>query len=290
MLAFTTAIRVIFCAAICTLMADAQPKFEATSLLGRRLESQADDKGVIEAARKALAADPGNVALVVKLSQAQASVWQSKEAAETCTKALESHPDSIELLTERGHRRVALRQFVEAKADLERAASLGSKNGDTFYHLGLAHLFLGEFAAASEAFCDKGLPLAPDNDAKVNFTNWCYATSRRAGLNEKANPAIAWVGAAAPSGHSGIYYNLVRFFQKVKTEAEIVPADAGSEMESELTFTTTAFGVANWYLANGDKAKAKAYFERIVQGKVWGTWGFVGSEVELARMKGASGN
>jgi tetratricopeptide (TPR) repeat protein len=288
MSAFATSTRIILCAAICVLTADAQPRLEVTSLLGRPLESQADDKGVIEAARKTLTADPDNVALIVKLSQAQASVWQSKEAAETCTKALESHPDSIELLTERGHRRVALRQFAGAKSDLERAASLGSKNGDTYYHLGLAHLFLGEFPAASEAFCDKGMPLATDNDTKVNFTNWCYATSRRAGLTDKANRAIAWVGSTAPSGHSAHYYNLVRFFQKAKTEEEIVPASAGSDTESELMFTTIAFGVANWYMANGDTAKAKAYFERIVKGKVWGTWGFVGSEVELAKMRAAS--
>ena len=92
------------------------------------------------------------------------------------------------------------------------------------------------------------------------------------------------MGAKAPAGHSEFYYNLVRFFQKAKTEAEIVPASAGSEMESELRFTTIAFGVGNWYLANGNTEKARGYFEKIVQGKVWGTWGYVGSEVELARM------
>lgn len=278
--------RILWSALIGAMIAAAQPKFEITSLLGKRLESQADDKGVVEAARKALAADPSNVALTLKLSAAQASLWMNVEADATCTKALASHADSIELLTERGHRRVALRRFAEAKADLARAVSLGSKNPETFYHLGLAHLFLGEYAEASESFCDRGLPLAPNEDSKVNFTNWCYATSRRAGLKDKAEHAIAWVGAVEPAGHSAFYYNLVRFFQKAKTEAEVVPVvAAGSDMESELRFTTVAFGVANWYLANGDQAKAKAYFERIVQGKVWGTWGFVGSEVELARMR-----
>jgi tetratricopeptide (TPR) repeat protein len=277
--------RVLWSLLIGAMMVCAQPKFEITSLLGKRLESQVDDKGVVEAARKALAADPSNIGLVVKLSAAQASLWMNVEADATCTKALKEHPDNIDLLTERGHRRVALRRFAEAKADLARAITLGSKNPETFYHLGLAHLFLGEYPEASMAFCDKGLMLAPNEDSKVNSTNWCYATSRRAGLNDKANLAIAWVGATEPAGHSAFYYNLVRFFQKAKTEAEVVPASAGSDMESELRFSTVAFGIANWYLANGDTAKAKAYFERIVQGKVWGTWGYVGSEVELARMR-----
>lgn len=282
----STTVCVISSAALCGFLAAAQPKFEAMSLLGRRLESQAtDDKGAIAAAQSAVNSDLGNVSLIVKLSQAQASVWQSKEAAETCTKALAEHPDNIDLLTERGHRYVALRRFKDAKTDLEHAVKLGSKNPETFYHLGLAYLFLQDYKSASDAFCDKGFPLAENDDAKVNFTNWCYATSVRAGLKDKANQAIAWVGPTSPTGHSAHYYSLVRFFQKNKTEAEIVPASAGSDIESELQFTTIAFGVANWYMANGDTAKAKAYFERIVKGKVWGTWGFVGSEVELARMK-----
>ena len=277
--------RVLLCTGFLTVLAVAQPKFEVTSLIGKRLESQVDEKGVVEAPRKALAADPSNVGLVIKLSAAQASLWMQREAVATCVDALKSHRDSIELLTELGHRRVALRQFAEAKRDLERAVKLGSKNPETFYHLGLAELFLGHYKAASGAFCDKGYPLAPNEDSKVNFTNWCYATSRRAGLTEKADKAIAWVGANEPAGHSAFYYNLVRFFQRAKTEAEVVPASAGSDMESELRFTTIAFGVANWYLANGNRAKAREYFERITQGKVWGTWGYVGSEVELARMR-----
>ena len=280
-------VRVISGISLLAIVASAQSRFEITSLVGKKLEAQADDKGVVEAARKALAADPDNIGLVIKVSQAQASLWQNVEAAAICTKALEAHPANVELLTERGHRRVALRQFADAKADLAEAVRLGSKNPETFYHLGLAQLFLGEYAEASESFCDKGLPLAQGDDNRVNFTNWCYAASRRAGLKDKAIQAIAWVGATAPAGHSEFYYNLVRFFQTAKTEADVVPPTAGSDMEGELRFTTIAFGVANWYLANGDEEKAKAYFERIVRGKVWGTWGYVGSEVELARMNRA---
>lgn len=266
-----------------------QSHYEVTSLLGRKLESAPDTQGAVEKARKALAADPDNIALVLKLSQAQASVWENKEAEATCTAALAKHPDNADLLTERGHRRVALRDFAGAKADLEKSAKLKSDSSDTYYHLGLAHFFLGEFAPAAAAFCERGLPLAKGDDAKVNFTNWCYATSRRAGKNDQAAKAIAWVGATAPAGHSEFYYNLVRFFQKAKTEAEIVPADAGiGDMETELRFTTIAYGVANFHMANGETAKARAYYERIVKGKVWGTWGFVGSEVELARLNAKS--
>jgi hypothetical protein len=44
--------------------------------------------------------------------------------------------------------------------------------------------------------------------------------------------------------------------------------------------------VGNWHLYNGERAKAQEYFQRVLQGKVWVTWGFIGAEREVA---GAAG-
>ncbi len=45
-----------------------------------------DEKGVVAAARKNLAADPKNPDLLMKLEAAQVSVWQDREAVATCTR------------------------------------------------------------------------------------------------------------------------------------------------------------------------------------------------------------
>ena len=67
-------------------------------------------------------------------------------------------------------------------------------------------------------------------------------------------------------------------FSEGKGEGEVLPpVPAGAaDMESELRFTTIAFGIGNWYLANGDKAKAREYSERIMKGKAWGVCGIGG--------------
>ena len=70
------------------------------------------------------------------------------------------------------------------------------------------------------------------------------------------------------------------------SEQAIVPPEPprdGSDTEAELRFDTVAYGVGNWHLYNGDAAKAREYFERVLQGKVWITWGFVGAEREMAK-------
>jgi Flp pilus assembly protein TadD len=45
-----------------------------------------------------------------------------------------------------------LRRFTEARDDLKRAADLDPKQTEAYYHLGLAHYFMGEFAPAATRF------------------------------------------------------------------------------------------------------------------------------------------
>jgi hypothetical protein len=76
----------------------------------------------------------------------------------------------------------------------------------------------------------------------------------------------------------------VRFFQGKMTEAQAMPpqpAASNTDQEVELPFDTVAYGIGNWYLYNGNPAKAREYFRRVQKGHVWVTWGFIGSELEL---------
>ena len=89
------------------------------------------------------------------------------------------------------------------------------------------------------------------------------------------------------AGHTVFYFNLVRFYQGRKSEAEVLPPapQDPADTEAELAFDTIAYQMGNWQLYNGNAAKAKEYFERVSKGHVWVTWGFVGSETEVARRK-----
>jgi len=262
--------------------------FQVRSPLGRYFRSLPDEKGIVAAAEKNLAADPGNVKLILKLSQALAALWQEKEVSPFARAVWQSIPDNADLLTERGHRELPLREFARARRDLARAVALDPKQTEAYYHLGLAYYFLGEFGPAAEAFC-KGRDLVTSQDSIVNFTNWCYVAIRRAGHQEEAAKVLEKVPAGMQSnpGHTEFYFNLVRFYQGRKTEAEILPPEPRhpGDVEAELAFDTIAYEIGNWHLYNGDPANARTYFERVAKGAVWVTWGFIGSETELARLK-----
>jgi Flp pilus assembly protein TadD len=273
-------------AALAVAALSAQPAPQVTTPLGRTFQSLADPKGVVAVAEKELAADPKNPKLFLKLAQAQATVWQEKEAVETCTRGLEANPNNADLLTERGHRELPLRQFAKARDDLSRAIAIDPKQTEAYYHLGLAHYFVGEFAPAADAFC-KGRDLVTSQDSLVNFTNWCYAALRRAGKKEEATKSLEKVPLDMKSnaGHTEIYFSLVRFYQGQKTESEILPPAPKdpSDTEAELSYDTVNYQVGNWHMYNGEPAIALEYFRRVSKGNVWVTWGFIGSEVEMAK-------
>ena len=283
-----TAARLLCFLVVTLALAGAGGKLEVTSKLGTKFYSRPDEQGAVAAAEKGLASDARNPDLLLKLAQAQVSIWEDREAVQTLTRALAISPGNGAFYIERGHRLLPLRQFPKARYDLTRGAQLNPQDMAAYYHLGLANYFLGEFAASAQAF-RHALETAPNTDERINATNWLFASLSRAGKASEAAKALEGVPPEMTNQapHTKFYLNLVRFFQGRMSEAEALPPEppvGNTDDEVELPFDTVAYGIGNWHLFHGDTAKAKEYFHRVLKGHVWITWGFVGSEIELARM------
>jgi tetratricopeptide (TPR) repeat protein len=263
------------------------PVFEVTSALGRRLYALPDDESVT-AARKKLAANPRNVALVLALSKAEAGRRQYKEAVATCTKGLLVAPRNADLYVERGHRELGLREFGQAMRDLKRATELAPENLDAHYHLGLAHYFLGEFGAAAASF-EAARALAKTDDSLIDCSNWLYVSLRRAGRDEQASEVLSRITPAVKNTEPHLYFylRLLYFYQGKIGEKDVLPAPPAKpgDVEAELSFNTVSYGVGNWHLYHQETLQAEGLFKEVVKGEAWNSWGFIGSEVELARMK-----
>jgi tetratricopeptide (TPR) repeat protein len=264
--------------------------FEVTSKLGRRLYALPDDAAVTEA-RKKLVTGPKNPKLVLALSLAEANLKQYREAVATDTKGLAASPNNADLLIERGHREVGLREFVAAQRDLQRASSLDPKQIGAFYHLGLAHYFQGQFGAAADSF-RKALALAKSNDDVIDCSNWLYVSLRRAGEPQEAAAVLKRITPEMTNKepHLAFYLRLLRLYQGAMPEQKVLPPKPTNpnDVEAELAYDTVAYGVGNWHLYNHDPRRAEELFKQVVTGDAWNAWGFVGSEVELARMKMAA--
>ena len=268
---------------------------ETTSQLGTKLYALPDDAAIAQA-RKNLAADPKNPKLVLALSLAQAGRKQYREAVATDTKGLAALPNNVDLLIERGHREVGLREFAAAQRDLERATSLDPKQAQGFYHLGLAHYFQGQFAAAAASF-DKARALAKTDDDLIDASNWLYVSLRRANRPREAAAVLKRITPQMTNKepHIAFYLRLIRLYQGAMPEQKVIPPKPvdPKDIEGELAYDTVAYGVGNWHLYNagasstGNRSRvvAQQLFESVVTGDAWNAWGFIGSETELARIR-----
>jgi len=72
------------------------------------------------------------------------------------------------------------------------------------------------------------------------------------------------------------------FYRGIRDETSTLDSLSAA---GELPFVTGAYGVASWHLVEGDTARARALFEQIVATGQWPAFGFIGAEVDLARLK-----
>ncbi len=266
------------------LCAQTQGPLETTSLLGQKLYAQPDDGSVAAAKSKLSGASP-SAAAYLALSKAQAARRQYQEAVQTDTEALAKFPDNADLLLERGHRELGLREFGPAQKDLEHAVTIDPANLDIHYHLGLAFYFQGRFAEAATHF-GHARDLAKNDDSLIDCSNWLYASLRRADKQKEADEVLTRITPAVHNTepHLAFYLSLLRFYKGEKTEQQILPAKpAPGDTEAELSYNTINYGVGNWHVYNGDKKAAYPFFQKVVTDSAWNSWGFVGSETELAR-------
>ncbi|HEY4357307.1 MAG TPA: hypothetical protein VGN16_16270 [Acidobacteriaceae bacterium] len=280
-----------FVAALCLILPAILPAqehgpLELTSRLGRKLYAQTEDAG-ITAARAKLSGRTPAAADYLALSLAQAGRRQYREAVKTDTEGLGKFPDNADLLLERGHRELGLREFVAAQKDLEHAVQVDPARLDSHYHLGLAHYFQGQFAEAALHF-GHARDLARTDDSLIDCSNWLYVSFRRAGKQNEAAEVLTRITPAVHNTepHLAFYLRLLRFYQGKMTEQQILPAKpAAGDTEAELAYNTIRYGVGNWRLYNGDRLGAVPFFESVVAGEAWNSWGFAGAELELAHSR-----
>ena len=52
-----------------------------------------------------------------------------------------------------------------------------------------------------------------------------------------------------------------------------------------LSLATQGYGVANWYLYNGDSDKAKEILEKVLDGTSWAAFGYIAAEADMKRLQ-----
>ena len=238
------------------------------------------------------------------LGRRQAYLYQYENAIETFTDGIEKYPNSFKLYRHRGHRYITVRDFSEAVADFQQAASLmstqpleiepdgqpnklniplSSTQFNVWYHLGLAHYLRGDFENASMAYT-QCMSVSNNDDLMCATIDWLYMTYRRMNRKEDAQALLALVRDSMNIVENDSYYLRLKMYKGLVQPDSLLNVGSGTE-DVDLALATQGYGVGNWYLCNGDTVKAKEIFTKVVQGKHFSAFGFIAAEAELARLK-----
>lgn len=274
------------------------------SLLGAILpEKQLTEKALgqrttqLEKARKKYETDPENIDNIIWYGRRMAYLGRYQEAIRIYSIGLDLNPNSYHLLRHRGHRYITVRKFKEAIEDLQRAAfyarpmenaiepdglpnrldmPLTNDKFNIWYHLGIAYYLKGNYDKAISAF-KKCKDFADNDDLLVANTDWFYMTYRKIGNLSAAEELLVPI-----SRNMRIIENYAYHQRLLMYKGEYQPEDLldKAKRENSSTDPTLGYGIANWYLYNGNIEKAQEVLDRIILNPQWDAFGYIAAEVD----------
>lgn len=282
---------------------------EATGLDGRSFfppDLSAEAKQRLEdnlkAAEAEVAKNPGSADALVWKGRRLAYLSRYHEAIDVFTQGVTKFPGDARFHRHRGHRLITTRKFDLAVLDFERAAALmqgrpdeGEPDGapgkrpspsstlkfNIYYHLGLAHYLKGDFEKALAAYQECMKYSRDNDDSLVATSDWLYMTLRRLGRKADADRVLEPIHEGMQVLDNSAYYLRLLMYKGLRKPEQVL----GNDEQDPLQVATQGYGVGNFYLVNGNAARAKPIFERVVAGSQWAAFGFIAAEADLARLR-----
>lgn len=249
-----------------------------------------------QSAKLAHEANPEDIEQIIWYGRRAAYLGQYREAIDIFSKVLEIHPNEPRLYRHRGHRYISIREYPRAIADLEKAAELiqgtpneiepdgmpnamnipvSSLHGNIWYHLGLAYYLTQQYDKAYEAYL-KCRDSGSHYDNIVSSTHWLYMIQQRLGNPEKADSLLAPIHPDSTVIENQSYADLCRLYKGWLPADSLYQEGPGSPSNDAVRY-----GVANWYLYNGDTTKARQLMEALVDEKAFSSFGYIAAESDL---------
>lgn len=286
-----------------------QKVYQGIGFLGDTLLTQIDSvsqKGQLEKLLEAEQAYEEEQSLenLIWIGRREAYLGRYDLAIKTFTKAIQEFPEAYEPLRHRGHRYISIRKIDKAIEDFEKAAilmegqpiqieedglpnalniPLSSVQFNVWYHLGLAYYLNGSYEKALAAY-EQCAQVSDNDDLIVATLDWYYMTLMKLGRIEEAKQAISIVHASMEIIENDAYYRRLQMYQGKISPSDLITASGESD-DQRLQYVTQGYGLGNYYLTKGDTLIAQSVFQRVLETGYWSAFGYIASEMEMAKLK-----
>ncbi len=285
------------------LLPDVPEGAQAVSLFGKSLTMPAPSQKLLDnlaAAKAKYDVDPDNADNIIWYGRRVAYTGDFRRAILIFSEGIRKHPTDARMYRHRGHRYITIREFDRAIEDFEIAVSLikgeqdkiepdgapnpagipvTSTHSNIYYHLGLAYYLKHDFENSLRVY-KMGRDLNLNDDNTASTTHWIYMNLRRLGRDVEAKAALDYVDADMNIIEVHNYHKLDMFYKGEVPEEEVLNADPNIPAGASITY-----GVANWFLYNGDEERAYDLMEKFIKTNSWGSFGFIAAEVDLKMRK-----
>ena len=244
-------------------------------------------------------ANPEDLDNIIWYGRRLAYLYRYKEAIIVYTRGMITHPKAAELYRHRGHRYISTRQLDRAIKDFEIAARVSSDRPieiepdglpnklnqplstlqfNIWYHWALAYYLKHDFEKAATLY-DSCMHYSTNPDLLTATADWQYMTYRRLNQPEKAAAVLDSIYEGMEIIENESYYNRLLMYKGLKEPSDLLDL-SNNDPEAQLDIVTQGYGVGNWYLYNGDKAKAKEVFDKVLSTGYWPAFGYIAAEAE----------
>jgi tetratricopeptide (TPR) repeat protein len=249
-----------------------------------------------EQAKKAYEANPTDVDALIWYGRRTAYLGRYRQAIAIYTEGIKNFPQDARLYRHRGHRYISIRNYEAAIADLEKASSLiqgtedqiepdglpnaqniplSSLHSNVWYHLGLAYYLTEQYEKAYSAYlqCRES---GSNYDNIVSSTHWLYMIQRRLGNPSRADSLLAPIEPGGVVIENQSYARLCGLYKG------FIPADALAQAgPGNPSNDAERYGLANWYLYQGDSIRARQLMESLVGEAAFSSFGYLAAESDL---------
>lgn len=278
-----------------------EPTPETISFLGKPLFAKKIDSSLLASADSTIQAIQNKGELTeedyIAIARNLVSTYRFKKAVENFSVGLNKYPNSYKLLRHRGHRYLNIRQLDKAFADLTKAEELIRSEPESWeydaagkptatyqhqiwYHIGLYHFLKREYAPSATAY-EKSLTYSKEGNNIAGASDWLYNAYQRSGQQDKIQNLLKPFTLDFKIDEKDYpYYRRLLLFNGIITPEQLLDVNLAVDKLS-LSDMTKLYGLANWYLYNGDSTKANELYKKVLQSNEWAGFAIACAELDV---------
>ena len=125
------------------------------------------------------------------------------------------------------------------------------------------------------------MKVSTNDDSIVATSDWTWMTLMRLNREAEATKVLERITPKMDILENQAYHRRLLMYKGIEKPEALL--DTASPDPTQIA--TQGYGVGNYYLVKGDRARARQVFEKIVSGAGWNAFGFIAAEADLQRMK-----